>query len=134
MFDIGWTELLVVAVVAILIVGPRELPRMLRTFGQTMGKLRRMAGEFQSQFESALKEAELDDVKSSVDNITSIDPLKDIKKSITDTVTSVDRDIKTAAEQSDDEKAETPAATDTAPETPAAPPSEAPGDSDKATA
>ena len=108
MFDIGWTELLVVAAVAILIVGPRELPRMLRTFGQTMGKLRRMAREFQSQFEDALKEAELDEVKSSVENITTIDPLKDIKSSISDTVTGVNQDLKSATKAVDEGKAETP--------------------------
>lgn len=63
MFDIGWTELVVVAIVAILVVGPKDLPGMLRGFGKTMSSLRRMARDFQRQFDEALKEAELDDVK-----------------------------------------------------------------------
>ena len=67
MFDIGWTEMLVIAVVMIVVVGPKDLPKMLRTFGQTTAKLRGMAGDFQKQFNEALKEAELDDVKKSVD-------------------------------------------------------------------
>ena len=86
MFDIGWTELLVVAMVAILVVGPKELPRMLRGFGKTVGNLRRMANEFQGQFNEALREAEqqagLDDLKSSMPDLSDIDPMKDIKEAI----------------------------------------------------
>ena len=67
MFDIGWTEMLVIAVVMIVVVGPKDLPKMLRTFGKTTAKMRSMAGDFQKQFNEALKEAELDDVKKSVE-------------------------------------------------------------------
>ena len=59
MFDLGWPELLVVALVLIIVVGPKDLPAMLRTFGKTTRKLRSMAGDFRSQFDDALKEAEL---------------------------------------------------------------------------
>lgn len=86
MFDIGWTELIVVAVVMILVVGPKDLPKMLRTFGQTIGKVRRMAGEFQSTFNEALREAEqqadIADMKKQVEKAGNFDPLGDIKKSI----------------------------------------------------
>jgi sec-independent protein translocase protein TatB len=86
MFDIGWTELLVVAVVMILVVGPKDLPRMLRTFGQTMGKVKRMANEFQSTFNDALREAEqqadIADMKKQVEKAGNFDPLGDIKKSV----------------------------------------------------
>ena len=58
MFDIGWSEILVIAVVAIVVVGPKELPRMLRTFGKTMGQVRRMSNDFKRQFDEALREAE----------------------------------------------------------------------------
>ena len=74
MFDIGWTEMLVIAIVMIVVVGPKDLPRMLRTFGRTTTKLRAMAGDFQKQFNEALKEAELDDVKKSVDQLRSLNP------------------------------------------------------------
>ena len=60
MFDIGWTELLVIAVVAIVVIGPKDLPRAMRTVGQWTGKMKRMAREFQGQFNEALREAELD--------------------------------------------------------------------------
>jgi sec-independent protein translocase protein TatB len=90
MFEIGWSELLVIAVVAIIVVGPKELPRMLRTFGGMLGKMRRMAGEFQTQFNEVLREAErqadLDDVKKHVESARKFDPLKDVRESLTNAV------------------------------------------------
>src|SRR3990170_2294111 len=82
MFDIGWTEMLVIAIVMIVVVGPKDLPKMLRTFGKTTTKLRSMAGDFQKQFNDALKEAELDDVKKSVDSLRSLNPAAEIRKQL----------------------------------------------------
>lgn len=86
MFDIGWTELMVIACVAIIVVGPKDLPRMLRTLGQTMGKMRRMSREFQSTFNDALREAEqqadIADMKKQVEDAANFNPLGDLKKSI----------------------------------------------------
>ncbi len=86
MFDIGWTELLVIACVAIIVVGPKDLPRMLRTLGQTIGKMRRLTREFQSTFNDALREAEqqadIADMKKQVEDVANFNPLGDIKKSI----------------------------------------------------
>ena len=58
MFEVGWTEMLVIAVVMIVVVGPKDLPRMLRTIGKMTAKMRSMAGDFQKQFNDALKEAD----------------------------------------------------------------------------
>lgn len=80
MFDIGWTELMVIAMVAVLVVGPKDLPRMLRAFGRTVGQMKRMAGQFQNQFNEALREAELDDVKKAVESIG--DPVGDIHREL----------------------------------------------------
>lgn len=66
MFDIAWSEFLVVAVVALVVVGPKDLPALLRTVGKTVATLRRMAGDFQTQFNEALKEAELDGLKDEI--------------------------------------------------------------------
>jgi sec-independent protein translocase protein TatB len=65
MFDIGWSELLVIAIVAIVVVGPKELPRVLRSFGHYAGKLKRTAAEFRRQFDEAMLESELDDARKS---------------------------------------------------------------------
>jgi sec-independent protein translocase protein TatB len=86
MFDIGWSEILVIAVVAIVVVGPKELPRMLRAFGKTMGQVRRTANDFRRQFDEALREAErdagLDDTRKQLQAISRVDPLKDAQKEL----------------------------------------------------
>lgn len=69
-----------IAVVLIVVVGPKDLPRMLRSFGRTTSKLRAMAGDFRKQFDEALAEAELDDVKGLVDDARKLDPRGEIKK------------------------------------------------------
>jgi sec-independent protein translocase protein TatB len=68
MFDIGWGELVVIGVVALIAIGPKELPGVLRTAGQWMGKMRRMASEFQGQFQEAMREAEIADLKKEFDD------------------------------------------------------------------
>ena len=89
MFDIGWSELVVIAVVALIAIGPKELPGVLRTVGQYMGKIRRMASEFQGQFQEAMREAEMADLKKHVDEmadgakgLTDFDPLASVKKEV----------------------------------------------------
>ena len=69
MFQMSWSEVLIVVVVAIVVVGPKDLPRMLRGLGRRMAKLRRMAGEFRSQFDEALRQAELEEVRSSIESV-----------------------------------------------------------------
>jgi sec-independent protein translocase protein TatB len=70
MFDIGWSEFVVIGVVALIVIGPKELPAVLRAIGQWTTKIRRMAGEFQSQFQEAMREAEMADLKKSVDELS----------------------------------------------------------------
>lgn len=82
MFDIGWPELLVVAVVLIVVVGPKDLPQMLRAFGRTTKKLRGMASEFRGQFDEALREAELDDVKKTFDDARKLNPMQSIRDAV----------------------------------------------------
>ena len=69
MFDIAWGEFIVIAVVALIVIGPKELPGVLRAIGQWTTKIRRMAAEFQGQFQEALREAEMADLKKEVDNL-----------------------------------------------------------------
>ena len=71
MFDIGWSELLLIGVVALIAIGPKELPGALRAVGQWTGKIRRMASEFQDQFREAMREAEMADIKKDVDEAAS---------------------------------------------------------------
>jgi sec-independent protein translocase protein TatB len=93
MLDFGWTELLVIAVVAIVVIGPKDLPRVMRTVGQWSGKMKRTAREFQGQFNEALREAELDTVKRQVQEIGKIDPVGDIRKEMAKAEAGIKKDL-----------------------------------------
>ncbi|MDF2597882.1 MAG: tatB [Methylobacterium brachiatum] len=69
MLDMSWGEVMLIGGVALIVIGPKDLPKALRTVGQITTKLRRMAGEFQMQFNEAIREAELDEVRKEVDGI-----------------------------------------------------------------
>jgi sec-independent protein translocase protein TatB len=131
MFDIGWSELVVIAVVALIAIGPKELPGVLRMVGQWMGKARRMAAEFQGQFQEAMREAEMADLKKGFDEV------REAATGIAsgNVMTSLQKDVNDALQIGDIEKpaeakpAEAPAAavatpasdTPVIPTTPAAP-------------
>lgn len=74
MLDIGWTELVVIAIVLIVVVGPKDLPPMLRAFGKTMARMRGMASDFRRQFDDALREADLDEVRKTISDAQSLNP------------------------------------------------------------
>ena len=82
MFDIGWSELLVIAVVAIVVVGPKDLPKLMRGFGHYAGKLRRAASDFQRQFEEAMRESEVEEIKKALESVRDETPSLDLKASI----------------------------------------------------
>lgn len=97
MLDIGWTELLVVAIVLVVVVGPRELPHVLRTFGKTMTKFRRMASDFRSQMDDALKEADMEDVSTAIRDVRRINPanqLRDAMNPLRQAARDIDSDLR----------------------------------------
>ncbi len=69
MLDIAWTELALVAGLILIVVGPKDLPKVLRTLAHYVRKVRRLAGEFQRGVDDMIREAELDDVKKQVDSV-----------------------------------------------------------------
>ncbi|MDO5895319.1 Sec-independent protein translocase protein TatB [Agrobacterium sp. Azo12] len=79
MFDIGWSEILVIAVVLIVVVGPKDLPPMIRAFGKMTANLRKMAGEFRSQFDEALREADMDDVRRTISDVQNLNPTNSLR-------------------------------------------------------
>ncbi|MBM3556861.1 MAG: twin-arginine translocase subunit TatB [Alphaproteobacteria bacterium] len=82
MFDLGWSELLIIGVVAVVVIGPKDLPKVMRAVGHYAGKARGLARDFQNQWDDVVRQAELDEVKKQVDQIASIDPKKEIEKVI----------------------------------------------------
>lgn len=111
MLDMSWGEVMVIGAVALIVIGPKDLPKALRTVGQMTGKLRRMAAEFQGQFQEAIREAELDDVKQQLQGMnnsvsslnTGFNPIQTIRDELKNSI-------------------ETPAAQDKTPLTEALPP------------
>lgn len=119
MFDIGWSELILIGVVALVAIGPKELPGVLRMVGQWMGKARKMAAEFQGQFQEAMREAEMADLKKSFDEVkeaaTGFNPLTSLQKDVSDAlrVDALDKPAETTTTT-----AVEPPVTPTTPETP----------------
>ena len=114
MFDIGWSELVVIGVVALIAIGPKELPGVLRMVGQWMGKARRMAAEFQGQFNEAMREAEMADVKKAFDDVK--DAASDFSKN--NIMTSLTKDVSDAMTVDKIDNVTTPPVMPTTPEAP----------------
>lgn len=112
MFDIGWDEMALVAVVALIIIGPKDLPGVLRTCGQWVRKARQLAGEFQRGVDDMVREAELHDLKNQVERVAdpnalkaeierTIDPGGTIAKSLEPPVLAPVDEVKPAQEPAD---------------------------------
>ena len=82
MFDIGWQELFIIAVLGIIVVGPKDLPHALRTVTKWLRKARSMAREFQSGLDDMVSDSELDDVKRQLESAADYDISKEIENTI----------------------------------------------------
>jgi sec-independent protein translocase protein TatB len=100
MFDISWTEFLLIGIVALIVIGPKELPAVMRALGQWTRKIRSLAADFQNQFHEAMREAEMADLKKQVDDVAQdikqYDPLKDVRAD----VEAIGKDLDTASDKS----------------------------------
>ena len=109
MFDISWTEFLLIGVVALIVIGPKELPGVLRTLGQYTRKVRSMAAEFQNQFQEAMREAEMADLKKQVDDMAHdfkhYDPLKDVRADVESMGQDFSKDLQHSLDQPGEPKA-----------------------------
>ena len=102
MFDISWSEFLLIGVVALIVIGPKELPAVMRTLGQWTRKVRGMASEFQNQFQEAIREAEMADLKKEVDDLAegvkNFDPLKEVRADVETMGEDVKRSLSSSSE------------------------------------
>jgi sec-independent protein translocase protein TatB len=119
MFDLSWSHILVVLVVAIVVIGPKDLPRVLRTVGRWTGKVKRMARDFQDQFNEALREAELDTIQKDVEDLAKVD-MSDVNTEMAKT----SADIMTELNKTTAEPVAAPPAGERAEERPAPAPEE----------
>jgi sec-independent protein translocase protein TatB len=101
MLEVGWSELLVIAIILIVVVGPKDLPAMMRTFGKMMGRVRTMANEFRSQFDEAMREAELDDVRKGLSEVNKYNPASSLRDAM-NPIRQLGQDIKSDLQKSTD--------------------------------
>jgi sec-independent protein translocase protein TatB len=91
MFDLSSSKLLILGLVALIVVGPKELPLLLRTIGKYVGMIRRQAAEFRSQFDDAMRESELDTIKKDVEAMG-----QDMATTMREAELSVEKEVATA--------------------------------------
>jgi sec-independent protein translocase protein TatB len=103
MFDISWSEFLLIGVVALIVIGPKELPTVMRTLGQWTRKVRAMAADFQNQFHEAMREAEVADLKNEVDDLAhkvrSADPIRSVRDDFETMGSDFERTLDSSPEQ-----------------------------------
>jgi sec-independent protein translocase protein TatB len=126
MFDIAWSELLLVAVVAILVVGPKELPGMLRSLGRMLGKLRRTADEFRKHFDDAVRGAGGEELQREMKSLKQNNPLNQIRSSIEDAAKDVSGSSKPKTEAAKPGQSDPETYDDLGPPPPPLPPKNAP--------
>lgn len=102
MFDLGWGEILLVGVVALIVVGPQELPRMFKSIGQVVGRMRGMAREFQRAMDSAASESGVKDLSTGIKAATSpkklgLDKFNELADRVTDGLNTPDNKIMSTA-------------------------------------
>jgi sec-independent protein translocase protein TatB len=128
MFDISWTEFLLIGIVALIVIGPKELPAVMRTMGHWTRKIRSLAADFQNQFHEAMREAEMADLKKQVDDMAQdvkhYDPLKDVRADVEAIGKNLDADLTKSSDKTPSQESNNDASKDasTAPESPAAVP------------
>jgi sec-independent protein translocase protein TatB len=96
MFEVAWSELFLVIIVAIIVIGPKELPGLLRTMGRIVGKLRRTAEEFRRHFDDTIREAGGEDLKRELDQLRAQNPLNEIRNTIEEAAREVTHPVDTA--------------------------------------
>lgn len=123
MFDIGWTEMVLIIVVMIIVIGPKELPRVLHTMGQWIGRVRRVARQFQDSIEQMAHESGVDELRKEIENVSSmgiedqvaktIDPKGELEGAFDVNPASAEKKQKPRDTDKIEAKADTPADTDT---------------------
>jgi sec-independent protein translocase protein TatB len=105
MFEFDAGKLIIIGIVALIVIGPKELPRVMRHVGEAMAKMRRMAAEFRGQFLDAMREADIGDVKAGVEKLTEsakpelgVDPLAQIKAELTQALAATEKPVSLPAE------------------------------------
>lgn len=95
--QVGFFEIVVIAVIALVVVGPKELPRLMRMAGKVAAQARRMAGEFQTAFNQMARESELDDMRREIEALKRNNPVADVKRDVEAALKPVETSLREAA-------------------------------------
>ena len=95
----GFFELVLVAVVALIIVGPKDLPKLMRSAGKLVAKARSLAGEFTAAFDQMAREAEMEDLRKEIDDLKKNNPVADAKRALEETMAPIDKDLRDEARE-----------------------------------
>jgi sec-independent protein translocase protein TatB len=90
----GFLELILVAIVALIVVGPRDLPKLMRRAGQFVAKAKAMAGEFTSAFDQMARESEMEELRNEINELKKNNPLADVKRAVDETIAPIDQELK----------------------------------------
>lgn len=95
----GFFELVLVAVVALIVVGPKDLPKLMRSAGKLVAKARRLAGEFTSAFDQMAREADMEELRQEIEDLKKNNPVADAKRAMDETMAPIKKDLGEEAEK-----------------------------------
>lgn len=95
----GFFELVLVAVIALIVVGPKELPKLMRSAGRMVAKARKLAGEFTSAFDQMAREAEMEELRKEIEDLKKNNPVADAKRAVDETMAPIEKELRDEASQ-----------------------------------
>jgi sec-independent protein translocase protein TatB len=98
----GFFELMLIAVVALIVVGPKDLPKLMRSAGRMVAKARQMAGEFTAAFDQMAREAEMEELRKEIDDLKKNNPVADAKRAFDETTAPIDQELRKEARELND--------------------------------
>jgi len=113
--DLSWSHILLLLVVALVVVGPKDLPRLMREVGRWAGKARAMADQFRKSFDEMARQSELDELRREIDELRAIRPIADVQRHVSDAI--LPPDLMSEPPMTDDVPPAPEPASETTPET-----------------
>lgn len=98
----GFLELVLIAVVALIVVGPKDLPKLMRSAGRMVAKARKLAGEFTAAFDQMAREAEMEELRKEIEDLKKNNPVADAKRAMDETLAPIDRELRKEARDIDE--------------------------------
>lgn len=98
----GFFELMLIAVVALVVVGPKDLPKLMRSAGRMVAKARQLAGEFTAAFDQMAREAEMEELRKEIDDLKKNNPVADAKRALDETTAPIEQELRKESRELND--------------------------------